>query len=133
MFPVFCLQGYINGLESRGLSYDPDLVRNWKYNDTKLSSFQHTLELMKLKNPPTAILFYTETAAGILQALQQLNLKVPKDVSLICYDDLEIAKTNNPPLTVMCPQATNAGERLVGMLMEIFNGCPVKDLSLIHI
>ena len=129
MFPVFCLQGYLNGLESGGLSYDPDLVRDWRYNDAKLSSFQHTLELMKLKNPPTAILFYTETAAGILQALQQLNLKVPKDISLICYDDLEIAKTNNPPLTVMCPQANKAGERLVEMLMEISNGRPVEDLQ----
>ena len=129
MFPVFCLQGYLNGLESGGLSYDPDLVRDWKYNDAKLSSFQHTLELMRMKNPPTAILFYTETAAGILQALQQLNLKVPKDISLICYDDLEIAKTNNPPLTVMCPQANKAGERLVEMLMEISNGRPVEDLQ----
>ena len=95
----------------------------------KLSSFQHTLELMKLKNPPTSILFYTETAAGILQALQQLNLKVPRDISLICYDDLEIAKTNNPPLTVMCPQASKAGEHLVGMLVEIFNGHRVEDLQ----
>ena len=129
MFPVFCLQGYLNGLESGGLSYDQDLVRDWRYNDAKLSSFQHTLELMKLKNPPTAILFYTETAAGILQALQQLNLKVPKDISLICYDDLEIAKTNNPPLTVMCPQANKAGERLVEMLMEISNGRSVEDLQ----
>ena len=129
MFPVFCLQGYLNGLESGGLSYDQDLVRDWRYNNAKLSSFQHTLELMKMKNPPTAILFYTETAAGILQALQQLNLKVPKDISLICYDDLEIAKTNNPPLTVMCPQANKAGERLVEMLMEIFNGCPVEELQ----
>ena len=129
MFPVYCLQGYLNGLESGGLSYDQDLVRDWRYNNAKLSSFQHTLELMKLKNPPTAILFYTETAAGILQALQQLNLKVPKDISLICYDDLEIAKTNNPPLTVMCPQANKAGERLVEMLMEIFNGCPVEELQ----
>jgi len=129
MFPVFCLQGYLNGLESGGLSYDSELVRNWRYNDAKLSSFQHTLALMKLEKPPTAILFYTETATGILQALEQLNLTVPKDISLICYDDLEIAKINNPPLTVMCPQAINAGERLVGMLMEIFNGRPVKELQ----
>jgi len=129
MFPVFCLQGYLNGLEYGGLSYDPDLVRDWRYNDPKLSSFQHTLDLMKLKNPPTAILFYTETAAGILQGLQQLNLKITKDISLICYDDLEIAKTNNPPLTVMCPHAINAGERLVGMLMEIFEGRPIEELQ----
>ena len=129
MFPVFCKQGYINGLESGGLSYDPDLVRDWRYNDPKLSSYQHTLELMKLKNPPTAILFFTQTAAGILQALQQLNLKTPNDISLICYDDLEIAKTNNPPLSVMCPQASKAGERLVGMLVEIFDGRPVEELQ----
>ena len=129
MFPVFCKQGYLNGLESGGLSYDPDLVRDWSDKDPKLSSYQHTLELMKLKNPPTAILFFTQTAAGILQALQQLNLKTPNDISLICYDDLEIAKTNNPPLTVMCPQAGKAGERLVGMLVEIFDGRPVEDLQ----
>ena len=29
----------------------------------------------------------------------------------------------------MCPQATNAGERLVGMLIEIFNGRPIEDLK----
>ena len=42
---------------------------------------------------------------------------------------MEIAKTNNPPLTVMCPQASYAGERFVGMLMEIFYGRSVEDLQ----
>ena len=110
-------------------AYDPDLVRDWSDKDPKLSSYQHTLELMKLKNPPTAILFFTQTASGILQVLQQLNLSTPNDISLICYDDLEIAKTNNPPLTVMWPQAGKAGERLVGMLVEIFDGRPVEELK----
>ena len=53
--------------------------------------------------------------------------KIIKNIKV--YDDLEIAKTNNPPLTVMCPKAINAGERLVEMLMEIINGRPVKDLN----
>ena len=65
-------------------AYDPDLVRDWSDKDPKLSSYQHTLELMKLKNPP---------------------------------------------LTVMCPQAGKAGERLVGMLVEIFDGRPVEKLK----
>ena len=58
-----------------------------------------------------------------------LNLKITKDISITCYDDLEIAKTNKPPLTVMCPQASKAGERLVGMLVEIFDGRPVEELQ----
>ena len=63
------------------------------------------------------------------QNFPKLNLKITKNISLTLYDDLEIAKTNNPPLTVMCPHATNAGERLVGMLMEIFEGRPVEELQ----
>ena len=54
--------------------------------------------------------------------MQQLNLTVGKDVSLIGYDDLEIAKTNIPQLTVMRPPGRNAGEQLVGLLMEAIGG-----------
>ncbi|MBS1254515.1 MAG: HTH-type transcriptional regulator RafR [Deltaproteobacteria bacterium] len=123
MFPAFCFDGYKNGLKYGGIAFDPDLVREWRHGDAELSSLQQTLELMQHTDPPSAIIFQTEAATGILQALQQLQLTVGKDVSLIGYDDLEIAKTNIPPLTTMRPQASNAGERLVGMLMEIIGGC----------
>ena len=63
------------------------------------------------------------------QNFPKLNLKITKNIFLTCYDDLEIAKTNKPPLTVMCPQASKAGERLVGMLEQIFDGRPVEELQ----
>ena len=128
MFPIFCLEGYRNGLKSGGLPFDPELVKEWRHQDIQLSSFQQTLALMKLPQPPTAILFHTETAAGILQALKKINLKVGEDISLVGYDDLEIAKTNIPPLTVIRPPGSNAGEQLVGMLMEVINGRSPDEL-----
>jgi len=128
MFPIFCLEGYRNGLKSGGLPFDPELVKEWRHQDIQLSSFQQTLALMKLPQPPTAILFHTETAAGILQALKKINLKVGEDISLVGYDDLEIAKTNIPPLTVMRPPGRNAGEQLVGMLMEVIDGRSPDEL-----
>ena len=33
MFPVFCLQGYRNGLKSGGLPFAPELVKEWKHQD----------------------------------------------------------------------------------------------------
>ena len=45
------------------------------------------------------------------------------------YDDLEIAKTNIPPLTTMLPPARDAGEQLVGMLMQIIDGRAAEDLQ----
>ena len=62
------------------------------------------------------------------QNFPKLNLKITKNISLTCYDDLEIAKTNNSPLSLICLHLTNSGERLVGMLMEIFEGLPVVEL-----
>ena len=72
---------------------------------------------MKLPSPPSAILFYTEAITGILQALQQINLTVGKDVSLIGYDDLDIAKTSIPKLTTMCPPMKDAANQLVRNLI----------------
>ncbi|MBC8257862.1 MAG: LacI family DNA-binding transcriptional regulator [SAR324 cluster bacterium] len=129
MFPAFCFDGYRNGLKSAGLAFDAELVKEWRHGDAELSSYQQTLELMQLPEPPSAIVFQTEAATGILQALQQLQLKVGADISLIGYDDLEIAKTNIPPLTTMRPQASNAGVRLVGILMKILNGCSAENFQ----
>ena len=95
----------------------------------QLSGFEQTLALMRLEHRPTAILFHTGTASGILQALHKINLTVGKDVSLIGYDDLEIAKTNNPQLTVMRPPGKNAGEKIVEMLMEVIDG---RSPELLH-
>ena len=124
MFPKFCLDGYKNGLKSAGINFDSKLVKEWKQNDEKLNSFQHTLALMKLPQPPTAILFYTEASQGILQALQQINLVVGKDISLIGYEDLDIAKTSIPSLTTICPPMREAAKKLVEMLMEKIDGNP---------
>ena len=129
MFPIFCLEGYRKGLKSGGLTFVPELVKEWKPQDMHLNGYEHTLALMSLEQPPTAILFHTGIASGILQALREINLTVGRDVSLISYDDLEIAKTNNPQLTVMRPPGKNAGEKLVEMLMEVIDG---RSPELLH-
>jgi len=134
MFPKFCLEGYKNALRSEGINFDPELVKEWKQNEEKCSSFQHTLSLMKIEKPPTAIISYTEVVPGILQALQQINLKVGEDVSLICYEDLEIAKTNIPQLTTMCPPMRSAAKKLVEFLIEIIEGnSPEKPQKIFNV
>lgn len=122
MFSHFCLEGYCNSLKKNNIEFRSELVRYWKHEDLVSSSYLQTIEIMNLPKPPTAIVFQTEASVGILKALQELKLEVGIDVSLIGYDDLEIAKTNNPPLTIMRPPTSNAGERLVSMLMDIING-----------
>lgn len=50
------------------------------------------LKLLNLPDPPTAIFtFSDELALGVLEAAQDLNLNIPKDLSVIGYDDIELS------------------------------------------
>ena len=132
MFPVGCREGYESGLFLSGLELDPDLIREWKHKDPSQSSYRWTLELFKNDNPPTAILFQTEAVNGIFKGLDELNLQPGKDVALIGYDDLEIARIHRPSLSVLRPQAREAGQRVVNILMEVIKGEDPGKFQEIH-
>jgi LacI family transcriptional regulator len=51
-----------------------------------------TQELMELDDPPTAIFASSDTQAlGVMEALQQMGLRIPEDVSVVGYDDIEVS------------------------------------------
>jgi DNA-binding LacI/PurR family transcriptional regulator len=61
-----------------------------------------TQELIKTKRPFTAIFAFNDiTAIGAILALREAGLGVPRDVSVLGFDDVLIAATNNPPLTTI--------------------------------
>ena len=68
------------------------------------------------------LVFQTEAASGILKSLQELGKRPGRDISLIGYDDLEVARIHHPPLTTLRPPAREAGKRAVEILMEVIGG-----------
>ncbi|WP_176055768.1 substrate-binding domain-containing protein, partial [Paraburkholderia caribensis] len=94
------LKGYRQALATADLRFDPHLVRDGDWSSGK--GFEHTLSLMKEPHPPTAIFCANDlTAIGAIEALKQLGLRVPEDVSVMGYDDQEIARHTHPPLTTV--------------------------------
>src|SRR5690606_13821815 len=72
------LRGYRQALEEAGLSFDPALVRAGKWYDS--SGYQLAHELMALNQPPDAIFCMSDSlAAGALDALRELGIRVPQD------------------------------------------------------
>ncbi len=59
-------------------------------------------------------------------------LQPGKDVALIGYDDLEIARIHRPSLSVLRPQAREAGQRVVNILMEVIKGEDPGKFQEIH-
>ena len=57
-------------------------------------------ELLELETPPSAVFCCNDhMAIGALRAIKNKGLRVPEDISIIGYDDSEIAKVAIPELT----------------------------------
>lgn len=94
------LKGYRRALAEHDILFDPDLVRpgNWE----PPTGYDQTSLLMDLDDPPTAIFVANDMmAVGCYEALKERGLRIPEDVSVVGYDDREIAQFMRPPLTTL--------------------------------
>ena len=94
------LKGYRQALATADIPYDPALVRegNWQPS----AGYDQTNALMELPRPPTAIFCSNDRmAVGCYEALKERRLAIPGDVSVIGYDDEEVARHLSPQLTTL--------------------------------
>jgi LacI family transcriptional regulator len=94
------LKGYRQALATADIPYDPELVRegNWQIS----AGYAQTHALMSLRQPPQAIFCSNDRmAVGCYEALKERGLVIPRDVSVIGYDDEEVARHLSPQLTTL--------------------------------
>ncbi|WP_239482947.1 LacI family DNA-binding transcriptional regulator [Paraburkholderia sp. C35] len=123
------LKGYRTALATADLPFAPELVRDGDWSSG--TGFEHTLSLMRETHPPTAIFCANDLMAlGAIEALKQLGYRVPDDVSVLGYDDQEIARHTHPPLSTVVLPNYELGRWAVDTLMqEVHNqaaGAPVR-------
>jgi alanine racemase len=69
---------------------------------------------------PTAVLAMSDAMAiGVLRAARELGLRVPEDMSVVGYDDIDIAQHTNPPLTTVHQPIRQKGESAVRLLLSV--------------
>lgn len=97
------LKGYRQALSSSDIPFDPRLLREGDWMTR--TGYEHTLALMALDTPPTAIFCANDLMAmGALDAARELKLELPRQLSIIGYDDEEMTRYTHPPLsTVLLP------------------------------
>jgi DNA-binding LacI/PurR family transcriptional regulator len=84
-------EGYRQALHEAALPYRPEYYRQGTL--TQASARHLAQELLRLSEPPTAIFAYSDTQAiGVLEAANDVGLQVPRDLSVVGYDDIEAAE-----------------------------------------
>lgn len=128
---VMTLEGttITNGLEARNMAYNQWMTSHqldnfkhsylgeWSYED----GYRLTIELMSEQKDslPTAIVAGSDPmAVGIYRALQKQGLKIPDDISVVSFDDLEVAKFLTPNLSSTSIAAEEIGKIAVRLARQ---------------
>ncbi len=122
------LFGYQAALASAGLPCLPEYHKQGEHG--RFEAFVLALEMLALPERPTAIFAASDTQAmGVLQAARELGLRVPEDLSVIGYDDIEVSEYLK--LTTIRQLLHESGQRGVELLLTIMaipTGQPVHEV-----
>lgn len=110
------LKGYKQALATADLPFDPHLVRVGNWQPT--SGYEATLDLMRAERPTAIFCANDLMALGCFDALRDLGLRVPDDVSVIGFDDREIAQHLRPALTSVNLPHVEMGAAAVDLLLD---------------
>lgn len=79
--------------------------------------------LTELDHRPTAVMCGNDVlAAGALKRAKEIGLRVPQDISITGFDDLELATVVDPPLATVHVSHREMGSRAAHMLVDMLNG-----------
>ena len=79
--------------------------------------------LLSRTQPPTAVFCFNDmTAIGVLSGLQQARIRVPEEMSVVGFDDVEFAAHCYPRLTTVRQPTDLMGQRLIRMLLALIQG-----------
>ena len=111
------LQGYLAALKAAGIRPIPALIREGNFKQD--SGYDLARALLGASPPPTA-LFCTNNlmTVGALQALQERKVRIPDDLSLVGYDDMEWWTLTHPPLTTVGQPVYDLGREAMRLLLE---------------
>ncbi|HEY6196381.1 MAG TPA: LacI family DNA-binding transcriptional regulator, partial [Candidatus Eisenbacteria bacterium] len=122
------LEGYRAAMREAGVTGTRSLEVVGDF--TEPSGFQATQALLGLSPRPTAVFVGNDVmAVGVLGALRDAGLHVPRDMAVAGFDDIAIARHLTPPLTTVHVDAYQMGERALHRLLRRDPGEPAPARS----
>jgi LacI family transcriptional regulator len=112
------ITGYKNALSEHNIEFNPDLI--YRCNLKLEGGYQCTkCAISDLKPLPTAIFAYSDViAVGVMKTLSENHLKIPDDIALVGYDNIEYSEFLEPSLTTVDQFAFEIGQKGMEILIE---------------
>ena len=123
------LKGFRQAMKMANLDIPKEFVRLAPYNQEQARIIAK--ELLDNPNPPTAVFAATDLQAlGVLKAARQLNIKIPENLAIIGFDDLDMAEYED--LTTIRQHLDESGRIAIEILLSHIaeNSRPVQHITI---
>jgi DNA-binding LacI/PurR family transcriptional regulator len=115
------LKGYRQALEENGLTFDPDQVFDGNFEED--SGIEGVSRLLSRFPDMTALFCASDMmAVGAIRALHQWGKRVPDDVAVVGYDDIDLVRYIQPPLTTIHQPRYQMGTKASELLIHLLSG-----------
>lgn len=106
-----------DSLVEAGIAVDPSLIRDGRFD--QCISYEQTKELLTSASRPSAILYYSDlmALAGI-RAASDLGLSIPRDLSIVGYDNIDLDNWSVPRLTSVNQVSGDMGRDMTERLLD---------------
>ncbi len=111
------VKGYLDALEAHGIPVDESLIVGKDFR--KQNGYVETKLLLGRRDRPTAIFATGDMITlGALEAVAEEGIDVPRDLSIVAFDDVESAEFFKCPITVVAQPKEMIGEVAVKLLID---------------
>lgn len=115
--------GYKKALEKHGLNVDESLIREIPFGEIKNMVKKELESLMKAPHRIDALFTANNhLTVAVIEAMNDLRLRIPHDLALISFDDIELFKLTNPGITAVAQPTEEIGKKAFHLLLDQMNG-----------
>lgn len=120
-------KAYLAALEEDNINWKKEIVGNFRLDASYQKIMYYWPELQKSNDLPTAIFAANDLMAiGALKAFVRLKVQVPKEVSIIGFDNIPFSDCTYPPLTTIAQPTYQMGQKAVETLLKLIDKKKIK-------
>ena len=112
-------------MDSAGVPIDPDLSGEGGFQVEE--GAKHARRMLAMPSPPTAIFACSDQyAVGVYQTAFELGMRIPQELSVVGYDDIQPAAWLSPALTTVRQSMTDMAAEAASIVLRLSRGERLK-------
>ena len=125
-------EGYKEALKKFNLEYDESIVKHSYWDREEAYEDMKSMLYAVNKRPDAMFCANDWMAMGAIKAIQEKGLKVPEDIAVIGFDDIETGRYIKPSLTTLRPPLEDIGDKAIKLLLKVIEDpdTPIDEISL---